>query len=243
MTEKLSVPISLDERTIDNFRARNPLTRDLVPDSELDAAANALRTTRGHAEQIHALSETLMKDPTRTPAAAALQLRQTSLKLAEKAAASLDNARAKVTAAITRLETETAAPALPVDVHNTMLQGEIRQALSRMKPDDRNAALTAALEKGDDSIIGAVLHAPAILSGLTDTTHAMFQHRFRTARFPIELDRISRLGKALDAVERGGRNFVSFVDEASATPQARMAEAMSKKTAEMLETIKKDDAA
>lgn len=48
MTDKLRVPLSLDERTIDNFRARDPRTRDLVPDSELDAAASALRVTRQH---------------------------------------------------------------------------------------------------------------------------------------------------------------------------------------------------
>lgn len=239
----LKVPLSLDERAIDNFRARDPLSREVVPDSELDAATSALRATRGHAEQIHALSETLMKDPTRTPAAAALQLRQTSLKLAEKAAVSLDNARAKVSATIQQLETETAAPPLPVNAHTIMLEGEIRAAFSRLKDEDRNKALTEALEKGDDAIIGAILHAPAILSGLSDTAYELFRHRFRAVRFPAETDRITRLGKALDAVERGGRNFVSFVDEASATPQARMAEAMSKKTAEMLEAIKKDDAA
>jgi len=240
MTEKQNVPLTLDERVIDNFRGRDPLTREVVPDAELDAAASALRGTRGHAEQIHALAETLAKDPTRTPAANALQLRQTALKLAEKAAANLDNTRARIAATIARLEADTAAPALPVDVHTTMLHGEIRQALSRMKDEDRHRALTAALEAGDDRVVGAILHGPAILSGLTDAAHAMFQHRFRSTRFPAETDRISRLGRALDAVERGGKSFVAFVDEASATPQARMAEQMSKKTAEMLAAIKKD---
>ena len=123
-----------------------------------------------------------------------------------------------------------------------MLEGEIRQTFGRLKDDDRHKALTAALEKGDDAIIGAILHAPAILSGQTDAAHEMFRHKFRSARFPAETDRISRLKKALDAVERGGRAFVTFVDEASATPQARLAEAQAKKANEMLDAIKKEDA-
>ncbi len=220
-----TIPLSLDERTVERYIARDPNTKALVQDAEMQAMAGALRTARDHAERIANLATTLGNDPTRTKEAAALTLKQNAIAIAEKATLAIDTARARALAAIERIETETKAPPPPRDAHAVMLDTEIRQSLARMSDDDRAKAVARAFDENDDTVIGAVLRGPAMLSGMPQSIHGMTRHRWRAAKFPNEVDRVERLRKAVEAVDRGGNSLIKYVDDIANSPAVKMTEA------------------
>lgn len=228
------VPLSLSDDLLQPLYARDPDTGARLPDDDLDTLADALRQARGQAEQVLALSNALKADPTKSPAAVALTLREKGLKAGEKAAYALDQARNRLVATVGRLSAETAAPLLTRDAGGMMLEGEIRTALSRMTARDRSAAISPAFEDGEDAVIGAVLRGPALLSGLATDQRQMLQDRYRAERHPREADRIARLKKALEGLDRGAIALVDFTDAITTTPQAIRAEQAAERTEQAL---------
>jgi len=228
------VPLSLSDDLVAPLYARDPDTGARLPDDDLDALAAALRQARGHAEQVLALSGALKADPTKTREAAALTLREKGLRAGEKAAEVLDRARDRLAATRARLELETASPPVPRDPGAMMLEGEIRAALARMPAGDRSAAIRQVFSDREDSVIGAVLRGPALLSGLSPEERGMLQDRYRTERHPMEADRIARLTKALEGLERSAISLIGFTEAVTATPQALRAEQAVERTEQAL---------
>lgn len=231
MTElPVHVPLALSDDLVAPLYARDPETGTRVPDDDLDALGDALRHAHGQAEQVLALSNALRADPTKSPAAVALTLREKGLKAGEQAAQSLDRARNRLAATVARLSEQTAAPLLARDAGSMMLEGEIRSALARMSPKDRTAAIGQAFEDAEDSVIGAVLRGPALLSGLGADQRQMLQDRYRRERHPREADRIIRLTKALDGLERCAVALLGFTEAIVTTPRALEAEQAAERT-------------
>lgn len=224
------VPLSLSEDLVAPLYARDPETGARMADDDLDALADALRHACSQAEQVLALANALRADPTKSPGAVALTLREKGLKAGEQAALSLDRARNRLSATVARLSAETAAPLLARDANGMMLEGEIRTALARMSPKDRTAAIGQAFEDGEDSVVGAVLRGPALLSGLGPDQRQMLQDRYRRERHPQEADRIIRLTKALDGLERGAVALLGFTEAIVTTPRALEAEQAAERT-------------
>ena len=115
MSEALPVPLALHEAAIERLHARDPRTREPVPDDALAAAAAALRTARLAAEQIAATADALRRDPTRTGPAVVVELRRIAPQLSDRAGAALDGAAATLARAATDLEASMAPrpPARP----------------------------------------------------------------------------------------------------------------------------------
>lgn len=222
MTEELSIPLALHEDNVTAYYARDPENGARVPDEALDRLVAAMRTAHGEADRILNLSKALRGDPTRTPDAAALALRENALKAGERAARALDAAREGVVAAVARLEADTAAPPQPTGAG--VLESEIRATLRGMSEKDRSAAIAEAFADGDDLVIGAAIRGPALLTGLDKARHGMFQGRWRKERHPAETDRVERLRKAIAALDRAGENLVQFTNKAATTQQALLAE-------------------
>lgn len=221
--KKIRPPVSTDPRVIDQYRTRDPLSGEVLADPDLDAVAVAMRATHEHAEQLAALADALGGDRTQTAESAALHLRTTALKTAERAAGSLDAARQRLTGVIAKIESETAAPPALTDARSLMMQGEVRAALARMSDKERAKAIDDAFKGGNDLVIGAVLGAPAMLTGMGPQLHEGVRHRFRRERHGPATERVERLKKALDALDRGGSAFMAFTTEISSTPTQRMA--------------------
>ena len=228
------VPLSLSDDLVAPLYARDPETGARVADDDLDTLAGALRHAHGQAEQVLALSKALRADPTKSPSAVALTLREKGLKAGEQAAQSLDRARNCLAATLARLSEQTAAPLLARDAGAMMLEGEIRSALARMSAKDRTSAIGQAFEDGEDSVIGAVLRGPALLSGLAPDQRQMLQDRYRRERHPQEADRIIRLTKALDGLERGAAALLGFTEAIVTTPRALAAEQAAERTEQAL---------
>ena len=55
---------------------------------------------------------------------------------------------------------------------------EVRTALRVMSPEDRRAAMGAALESGDRVVLGSVLHGSAMLSGMTEKEKQNYKDRY-----------------------------------------------------------------
>lgn len=83
----------------------------------------------------------------------------------------------------------------------------------------------AAIERGDDAVIGAVLRGPAFLTGLSEAELAVRQSTWRRIRFPEEFNRENRLKKAMEATEAAGRSFLTFVKSVADGEAARLADA------------------
>lgn len=227
-------PLSLSDDLMAPLYARDPDTGARVADDDLDTLAHALRHAHGQAEQVLALSKALRADPTKSPSAVALTLREKGLKAGEQAAQSLDQARNRLSATVARLSAETAAPLLIRDAGAMILEGEIRAALARMSPKDRAAAIGQAFDDGEDSVIGAVLRGPALLSGLGTDQRQMLQDRYRRERHPQDADRIMRLTKALDGLERGAVALLDFTKAIVTAPHALAAEQAAERTKQAL---------
>ena len=228
------VPLALSDDLVAPLYKRDPETGARVADDDLDTLAGALRYAHGQAEQVLALSRALRADPTKSPSAVALTLREKGLKAGEQAAHSLDQARNRLSATVARLSAETAAPLLIRDAGAMMLEGEIRAALARMSPKDRTAAIGQAFDDREDSVIGAVLRGPALLSGLGTDQRQMLQDRYRRERHPQEADRIMRLTKALDGLERGAAALLDFTKAVVTAPHALAAEQAAERTEQAL---------
>lgn len=231
-------PLSLSDDLVAPLYARDPETGARVADDDLDFLACALRHAHGQADQVLALSKALRADPTKSPSAVALTLREKGLKAGEQAAQSLDRARNRLAATVACLSEQTAAPLLARDAGAMMLEGEIRAALARLSPKDRTAAIGQAFEDGEDSVIGAVLRGPALLSGLGPDQRQMFQDRYRRECHPQEADRIARLTKALDGLERGALALIDFTETITTTPRAMQAEQAAARTEQALAGFK-----
>jgi hypothetical protein len=216
----LRAPIGLTEAAVDKFRKRDG-EGEIVAEPELQALSSAMHAARSEVEKIVALSEAVAADPTMTPGRQALKVKEATVHAGGRAAEKIDAARAKAEEALQALRASTAAPAVPRGA--PPLQAEIRQRLAAMTEKQRTEAINSAIKTGNDLILSAVLSAPALLSGMSDMQHALRVEQFRRARYPAEADRIDRLQKAIEAIDRGSEMLVSFIKSA-ATPEALSAE-------------------
>ncbi|TRC93901.1 hypothetical protein FJV77_20715 [Mesorhizobium sp. WSM4306] len=239
--QKLHVSPSINELTIDHFAERPRGNEKPEPDLEHVALSAAMREAREQAHALVALADSVYADGSQTPAAAVIQVASAAQKTGERVAAKLVAAQEKTDATISSIEKATFAP--PPDAElGTQYDKEIRYALKSMTPDERSEALTEALEAGDMTMIGPVLRAPALLSGMKSTELAALRHRFQQKHFPAEMRRLERLRKMRTASDIGGRAFVALVTQATDTKFANGAIAARTKREAVLATHQQQEA-
>jgi hypothetical protein len=111
------------------------------------------------------------------------------------------------------------------------MEAEIRTALRQMTDDEARGALVAkVITDKDMRVVSAVLRAPAMLSGFTETGAKMYLHQYRQKMHPDIVDREKRLKLAIEEVERAGSALVSYLkalangtDDAEARHSAALA--------------------
>lgn len=225
----LQLPLALHEGAIRKLKIRDADGK-IVFDGELEAVEAAMASARADADRVAALHEAASLDRTMTPQAAALKVREVALRSGERASEKLDTARARVSREIEQLRRTTASP--PAPKATAALQSEIRARLAQMPKPDRDKLLNEALKAADDTILSAVLAAPPMLSGMAVTEHNMRVEQFRRSRFPKEANRLDRLQRAVEAIDRGGTSLVAFIEAAASSPAAQAAEAATAKVRE-----------
>lgn len=230
----LRISASLDERVMEPFLARDKATGKLLDDPVLTPMYAATKFARDEANSLVALERAVFADQTRTDQARTVAVADAANKSALRVTERLDEVRAKVVAAIEREENLSAAPPPPITAIDISREAEIRTALKAMSDKERTDVISAAFAEQRMSVVAAVLHADAFLSGIKDAKLADLRHKFREAHHPGSHARIANLRKALDVFDRVGNLFVALSKEASATPAARLAAANAQRAQEAL---------
>ncbi|ESX23022.1 hypothetical protein X767_16705 [Mesorhizobium sp. LSJC264A00] len=144
----------------------------------------------------------------------------------------LDAARAAAVKEIDRLAALTSAPPRPTSAVDVMLASEVRARFASMGDKQRAAALAAAV--ADDTVVAAVLNGPAMLSGITAEAMEMLRHRWRSERHGPDVDRMQRLGRAVEDIDRAGQLVVRFYSGLSSSEVVERAEASERAVQEAL---------
>ena len=195
------------EALIDRHFARDPATREPI----YDPVIGAMHAARQSAEKAHRVAAAVHANDGMTVSARHRRVRDETWKIVEGALGAMDRARQAAGREHQAIAERTAAPPRPADAASAMLASEIRSRLSTMTPRDRKAAIAAALADGDDAVLGAVLNAPPMLSGLGSAAeHGVVREQWRRTRHAADLDRMERIGRALEDMERAGTLVVAL---------------------------------
>ncbi|WP_414815245.1 hypothetical protein [Rhizobium sp. IY2] len=221
---KLRPPQDIHEAAVEQHYPRKP-SGEVENDATIASLATAVRTTRLNSESLAAYADTLAKDRLMSPDAARLKLRDNALKLAETTAKKLDEAKARVQQEVAEIRARTSTPPAPRDQLSAGLEAEIRARLASMPEKARDEVVGKAFVEMDVSIISAVLRGPAMLAGMSQIRQDMVRHRYRTTFHPEDEARLKRLTAALEATERSGRAFISYIETATTGSATQIAEA------------------
>ncbi|RUT84831.1 MULTISPECIES: hypothetical protein [unclassified Mesorhizobium] len=238
---KLHVSPSINELAIDHFAEKQRGNDKPEPDLEHVALSGAMKVAREEAHALVALAETVYGDGSQTPAAAAIQVASAARKSGERVAARLLAAQEKVDTTIASLEKVTFAPPPDATIGERYDQ-EIRASLKALTPDELAKEINDALVSNDMALIGAVLRAPRVTTGMKAAELESLRHRFRTQHFPGEMRRLERLKKMRAASDVGGGAFIKLVQQAGDTTFANAAIAARSKREAVLSAHQQQEA-
>lgn len=212
MTIEIRKPVSLHEHFAEQFHQRDAVTGAITPDAAIEAAVAGLRGARELVQQISASYDAIMSDGSRNVPARYVAARQMVLKLSQQASHAIDKARERMLAELSRIRQDTAAPKPPPTATEEAIETEITARLAGMSGQKRNELIANAIESDDDRTLSAILRAPPGLVGRTDGQIERHREMWRRKRFPLQVERERRIGRALEALEIGGAGLVRWVD-------------------------------
>lgn len=205
------VPASVHEAMIERHFTKDPTTNTSVSDVHLQGLQDAMQSCRVSAERARELTATVMKNSMLTVPARHREAKEKSWKVISASTIKLDAARRAALAELAAVQAKINAPPKPNDATGAGIAAEVRGRLAAMSPDGRSKALQDALLAGDDVVLGAALHGPAMLSGMDDATELNdWRARWQLKRHPGEVDRVARLDKAVSDIERAGSLLIGF---------------------------------
>ncbi|MEX2167418.1 MAG: hypothetical protein WD852_10445 [Methyloceanibacter sp.] len=179
-----------------------------------DAAAAALR---GHDLQ--------MRNEMLTPIARQRAARKVAFDNFDKAARRVDAARIRVESELKKIASATSAPPGPITPVAQLREQHLLDALAMLDPKARGVAIHAAIESGDDDLVGAALRAHPLVSGMGKAEIEMRRHAWRVKRHPAAVDRETRLKKATADLTRMGSLLLAFVGNLTDAQEIARAEA------------------
>jgi hypothetical protein len=203
MTTALSP--SVHEATV-----RRHMTDD--DDPILQALHDAVKQTRVFVTQAQAVTATVMKNTMRTEGARHKAARDAGFELLERGNQLIHDAVMAANAEISAIQAKVKGPSQSKDVISASRQKEMRERLSMLPPERRQAIIQAGIRNNEETLISAVLNSDAWLSGLTDGELALHRNNWATKNFGADLDRKERLAKAIADANRAGTIAISFVE-------------------------------
>lgn len=174
------------------------------------AAFEALKSCRVAAHSTHAACTAVHSDTTLSEGARHVSAADVAGKVTARPLPLVDRAGSALQAEIARLENKIKAPAADTTIKGVNLSHEIRLYLRDQTPAEKRKQITRSIEAGDDSVISAILSAPAMLSGLSSQEIEAFALMWRTRKFPAELKRVAYLEKVSKALYLGGQLLVGY---------------------------------
>ena len=207
-------------------------------DPALQSLHDAVKTTRELATKAAATTDIVLKNAMKTEASRHKDARAAGFSLIERATRSVDEAVRAAQHEIITIQAKVKAPLAAKDIVSETRQRELRERLSMLPEDRRKAIIAEAIKSDDEVLISAILSAPAWLSGITDAELALHRNNWASKHFAADLDRMSRLSKAVEDANRAGSVAVSFVDCLTDAKLVENAEAMERQAHAALAAVK-----
>lgn len=153
------------------------------------------------------------KDTSRTEANVILQVAAFAEKHSEKVTRKFDELGKALTKQIEALESSLTTP-LKAAAERAGIAGELRAHFKGLTREERSKALEQAQREGQTEVLQAVLGAPAMLSGMTESERAIRTRIFNEAQAPQVTARLKALVKAKQLVEERGGLFITSIEKA-----------------------------
>lgn len=227
-----NVPVSIHEEMIARHYARDPQTNEIVGDQTIDIMHDAMQAARLSTERAKRIAVAVMANEMATLPARRREVKDKGWRAVEPGPRQLDAARAAAVKEIGRVTALTSAPPRPASPADVMLASEVRARFASMPAKQRAAALAGAV--ADDTVVAAVLNGPAMLSGISAEEMEMLRHRWRAARHGPDVDRMQRLGRAVEDIDRAGQLAIRFYTGLSSHEIVERAEASERAVQEAL---------
>jgi hypothetical protein len=198
----------------------------------------SVRQTRELMTKAAATTEIVMKNTMHTEARRHKDARAAGLELFKRAAQGIDAAVKSAQAEIAAIHAKTKGPPASKDIFSETKQREIRERLSMLPAERREQIINSAIKNDEPLLLGAVLNSDAWLSGLTDNELALHRHSWASKNHAADLDRMSRLSKAVADANRAGSVALTFVDGLTDAELVAKAEHMEKQATAALAALK-----
>lgn len=139
-------------------------------------------------------------DPTKTEDGHFMEVYARAERWRESIAGELSRARETAEAEIAKLDNEIVEK---LAIKDGEYGSELRAHFKSLSPNDRIKEIETAIEKFDAMTMGAILSAPARLSGLTDEQKDMFRRRYAEKHVPNTIARKAVIADALATNSQG----------------------------------------
>lgn len=216
------------------------IERHLKPDDDdpiLREMVAAAKLARENADKAKALTAAVMKNTLKTEAARHKEARTAGWKLTEKATLALDAARKAAVDKIEVIKNRTKGPTVTRDLVTETRMRELRERLSLLPKERRDAILHEAVANDDELLVAAVLSVQSWLSGMSDAEVGMVRHAWVQKHFAADVDRMQRLGRAIEDVDRIGTIVNGYVDKLTDLNLVAEAERAERAAAEALKSL------
>lgn len=231
MTIKATLSPSIHEGTI-----RRHMKDD--DDAVLAALHDGVRLAREMCEKASQTVEAVLDNQMDSEPQRHRRGREASFALIERATQKLDAAMKAAANEIKALQVRTHGPAPTRDTIQEQRHRELRERLAALPKDRQSAILAEAIGHDDDNLIGAILSVPSWIVAMTQTEQEMLRSSWSRKRYPAELDRMARIGAAIEDARRAGTQSIHFVDSLTNAELVVEAEKSERRSADALKAAK-----
>jgi hypothetical protein len=166
------------------------------------------------------------------------QARDAGFSFLKTATIALDKAVLEAQQEIAALKTKLKGPAPSREATVLARQAELRERLAGLSPERRKDIISAAVKDNDDLILGALLHAYAWESGLSEPEIALTRHAWAAKHHSGDIDRLARLEHAVEAATIAGTCALRHVDQLTDHDLVRKGTEMEKAANDALASVK-----
>lgn len=176
-------------------------------------AESAFNVAYRSVEDVIATRKTVQLDQTRTPKAKTLAVADKAEKYVKKFQKTHGACHDRLVAGINHVEKQLSEP-LEQQAGSSMVNGEIRAHTKSLSGTARGKIVKTALEKEDKKVLGAILGAPAMLSGLSDEEHAHYTRQYHEKTNPELVERLNVVKQVKQKLEQSADIIMSEFNDA-----------------------------
>lgn len=156
---------------------------------------------------------TVQLDESRTPKAKALAVATKAEQYMQRLQKTHSGSWDRLESGIRHIEKQLSEP-LEQFAGAGVVNGEIRSHAKSLKHEERTKLITDALQKGDAKTCGAILGAPAYLSGLSEEQHKHYTRMYHEATQPELVSRLNVITQVKQKLEQSRDIIINEMEKA-----------------------------